>query len=97
VASTAVEASIGATVWRNDGKRCLPKKGRDSVAECVAVAARKYRRDEMNLNAEATHQRLTPAELELENARLQLLVADLVVKNQQLRLALKIAQRLPSY
>jgi hypothetical protein len=51
----------------------------------------------MNLNAEATHQRMTPAELESENARLQLLVADLVVKNQQLRLALKIAQRLPSY
>ena len=51
----------------------------------------------MNVHAEAAHWERTPAELELENARLQKLVADLIVKNQQLRLALKIAQRLPSY
>lgn len=51
----------------------------------------------MNLHAEAAHREMTPAELELENARLQKLVADLLVKNQQLRLELKIAQRLPSY
>ena len=51
----------------------------------------------MNSHAEATPREISPAELELENARLQKLVADLLVKNQQLRLALKIAQRLPSY
>ena len=37
-----------------------------------------------------------PAELELENARLHRLVADLLVKNQQLRVELKAAQRAPA-
>lgn len=93
----AGEACIGGTVWRNDGRKCLLKNGRNLVAGSAAVVDRKHRRDEMNLHAEATHLGLTPAELELENARLQKLVADLLVKNQQLRLELKIAQRLPSY
>ncbi len=35
----------------------------------------------------------TPIELEMENARLQQLVADLLVRNQQLRSELKLAQR----
>ena len=54
----------------------------------------------MNLHVETpanTHERLTPIELEQENARLQRLVADLLVKNQQLRLELKVAQRVSSY
>ena len=38
----------------------------------------------------------TVAEIELENTRLQRLVADLLVKNQQLRVELKAAQRAPS-
>ena len=37
----------------------------------------------------------TPMDLEAENARLHLLVADLLVKNQQLRVALQAAQRSP--
>jgi hypothetical protein len=35
------------------------------------------------------------AELELENGRLHRLVADLLIKNQQLRVELKAAQRAP--
>ena len=35
----------------------------------------------------------TMVELELENSRLQRLVADLLVKNQQLRIELKAVQR----
>jgi hypothetical protein len=56
----------------------------------------------MHSNAPATT--LTPAcakptsaELELENSRLQRLVADLLVTNQQLRVELKALQRAPSY
>jgi hypothetical protein len=41
----------------------------------------------------AACEKLTPQELELENARLQRLVADLLVRNQQLRVELKAAQR----
>ena len=37
------------------------------------------------------------AELEAENARLQRLVADLLVKNQQLRVELKTAQRVAGF
>lgn len=56
----------------------------------------------MNSIAQATHPTTvceTPADLELalENARLQRLVADLIVKNQQLRLELKVAQRVLSH
>jgi hypothetical protein len=39
----------------------------------------------------------TPVELELENARLQKLVADLLVRNQELRSELKLAQRALKY
>lgn len=35
----------------------------------------------------------TPSDLEMENARLQKLVADLLMRNQQLRMELKLAQR----
>jgi hypothetical protein len=45
----------------------------------------------------ATSEKPTPVELELENARLQKLVADLLVRNQQLRIELKAAQRAPNY
>jgi hypothetical protein len=56
----------------------------------------------MNANAQATHpsavcEKPADLELELENARLQRLVADLIVKNQQLRLELKVAQRVLSH
>jgi len=37
------------------------------------------------------------AQLEQENARLQRLVADLLMKNQQLRVELKAAQRTPAF
>jgi len=39
----------------------------------------------------------TLAQLEQENARLQRLVADLLMKNQQLRVELKAAQRTPGF
>lgn len=42
----------------------------------------------------AVREKQTPMELEMENARLQQLVADLLVRNQQLRIELKSAQRL---
>ena len=45
----------------------------------------------------ASSHTLTLAELEAENARLQRLVADLLVKNQHLRVELKAAQRAPSF
>jgi hypothetical protein len=45
----------------------------------------------------AVSEKQTHTELEMENARLQQLVADLLVRNQQLRIALKSAQRAPSY
>ena len=45
----------------------------------------------------AAAEKLTAAELQHENARLQKLVADLLVKNQQLRLELKLVQRATSY
>jgi hypothetical protein len=45
----------------------------------------------------ATCQKPTPVELELENARLQRLVADLLERNQRLRSELKMAQRPLSY
>jgi hypothetical protein len=41
----------------------------------------------------AVCEKQTPTELEMENARLQKLVADLLVRNQQLRIELKSAQR----
>jgi hypothetical protein len=41
-------------------------------------------------------EQLTPMELELENARLHRLVADLLVRNQQLRTELITAQHAPS-
>lgn len=50
----------------------------------------------MNPNAHAAIcEKPTSVELEAENARLQKLVADLLVKNQQLRAALQAAQRAP--
>ena len=39
----------------------------------------------------------THIELEMENARLQKLVADLLVRNQELRIELKLAQRALNY
>ncbi len=45
----------------------------------------------------AIGEKQTPVELEMENARLQKLVADLLVRNQQLRVELKAAQRVPSH
>jgi hypothetical protein len=45
----------------------------------------------------AAAEKLTTAELEHENSRLQKLVADLLVKNQQLRLELKLVQRATGY
>ena len=45
----------------------------------------------------AAAEKPTPVELEQENARLHKLVADLLVKNQQLRLELKLLQRATSY
>jgi hypothetical protein len=50
----------------------------------------------MNSNAstlKAVDEGPTTAELEIENARLQRLVADLLMRNQQLRVELKSAQR----
>jgi hypothetical protein len=59
-------------------------------------------RDEMESNTyagtlTAAAEKLTTAELEHENSRLQKLVADLLVKNQQLRLELKLVQRATGY
>ena len=56
----------------------------------------------MNFHPPATHpsevcEKPADLELELENARLQRLVADLIVKNQQLRLELKVARRVLSH
>ena len=44
-----------------------------------------------------TRTKPTAIELEQENARLQRLVADLLVKNQHLRVELKAAQRAPGF
>ena len=48
----------------------------------------------MNLTPGTTVERPTPLDLQAENNRLQKLVADLLVKNQQLRVALRAAQLL---
>jgi hypothetical protein len=45
----------------------------------------------MEMNPSATIP--TSSDLEMENARLQKLVADLLMRNQQLRIELKLAQR----
>ena len=45
----------------------------------------------------AVCEKRTSTELEMENARLQQLVADLLVRNQQLRAELKLAQRALKY
>ena len=50
----------------------------------------------MELNP-AVSEKPTHIELELENARLQKLVADLLVRNQELRVELKLAQRSLKY
>ena len=44
------------------------------------------------MKANTASEQPTPIELEQENARLQRLVADLLVRNQQLRIELKLAQ-----
>ncbi len=45
----------------------------------------------------AVSEKPTPIDLEQENARLQKLVADLLVRNQQLRSELNLAQRALKY